>query len=262
MPFTLSHPAAVLPFLRRPFVPAALVAGAMAPDIPYFIRVPVTAQSWYEPFFNATYSHSYEGLLLVGLPTALLLLGAFYFVRTPVLDLMPFEIFSPETRIAPRRSIMVFTLWSIISALIGLFTHLLWDKLTHSGSWTSSVGGLLPEMYIAGVSLARLPQHASSIVGLIIIGLWAYRRFKSGAWKARKLGLPHTKKLQRAMLVFSILAVSVVLSFIVLFRAISTDPTLSLEHMLVSLITSTGLHLAACVVLYAVIHRISGLVKN
>jgi hypothetical protein len=35
MPFTLSHPAAVLLLCRPPFVASALVAGAVAPDLPY-----------------------------------------------------------------------------------------------------------------------------------------------------------------------------------------------------------------------------------
>ncbi|MEV0803512.1 DUF4184 family protein [Kribbella sp. NPDC050281] len=35
MPFTLAHPAAVLPLVRRPLVASALVAGAVAPDLLY-----------------------------------------------------------------------------------------------------------------------------------------------------------------------------------------------------------------------------------
>jgi hypothetical protein len=79
MPFTLSHPAAVLPFVRRPFSAAALVAGAVAPDLPYFARstpVPVSARSWYEPFMNATTSHSLVGAVTVSLPYALVLYGS------------------------------------------------------------------------------------------------------------------------------------------------------------------------------------------
>jgi hypothetical protein len=36
MPFTLSHPAAVLPLAGTGFPVAALVAGSMAPDVPMF----------------------------------------------------------------------------------------------------------------------------------------------------------------------------------------------------------------------------------
>jgi hypothetical protein len=37
VPFTGSHPAAVLPFLRTPLPASAPVAGTMAPDIPYHL---------------------------------------------------------------------------------------------------------------------------------------------------------------------------------------------------------------------------------
>ena len=86
MPFTLSHPAAVLPLLRRPFSAAALVAGALAPDLPYFARstpVPVGAQSWYEPYMNATTSHTLLGALTVSLPYAVALWGLFLVARGP-----------------------------------------------------------------------------------------------------------------------------------------------------------------------------------
>ena len=37
MPFTPSHAAAVLPFLRTPLPASALVAGSVAPDLPYYL---------------------------------------------------------------------------------------------------------------------------------------------------------------------------------------------------------------------------------
>jgi len=40
VPFTGSHPAAVLPFFRV-LVPAALVIGSMVPDLPYYLPSPV-----------------------------------------------------------------------------------------------------------------------------------------------------------------------------------------------------------------------------
>ena len=41
MPFTASHPAAILPFLRTPLPASALVAGSIAPDLPYYVPVDV-----------------------------------------------------------------------------------------------------------------------------------------------------------------------------------------------------------------------------
>lgn len=37
MPFTGSHPAAVLPLLRWGLIPSALVIGSMSPDLGYFL---------------------------------------------------------------------------------------------------------------------------------------------------------------------------------------------------------------------------------
>ncbi|WP_159317021.1 DUF4184 family protein, partial [Raoultella terrigena] len=80
MPFTPSHAAAALPFLRTPLVPAAVVVGTQVPDLAYYVRVPVPREL----------SHS-----LLGLVTVDLLLGgavvAFWFavLRRPVLDAAP-----------------------------------------------------------------------------------------------------------------------------------------------------------------------------
>ena len=38
MPFTPSHAVVALPFIRTPLVPAAVAVGAMAPDLPLFVR--------------------------------------------------------------------------------------------------------------------------------------------------------------------------------------------------------------------------------
>jgi len=38
VPFTGSHPAAVLPLLRTPLPSAALVIGSLVPDLPYYRR--------------------------------------------------------------------------------------------------------------------------------------------------------------------------------------------------------------------------------
>ena len=60
MPFTGSHPAAVLPFLGTPLPASALVIGSMAPDFPYYL-----------PFQPALYTHT-----ALSIVTTDLLLGA------------------------------------------------------------------------------------------------------------------------------------------------------------------------------------------
>ena len=123
MAFPLAHPAAVLP-LRRWFkwlsFPA-LVIGSLVPDAGYL--VPLTREL----------SHQFLGSILFGLPVGALLLAAFYALRTPVVVRMPAPV---------RRSVLPVCqqpfgpLWiAVLSLLIGIYTHILWDSFTHKDGW-------------------------------------------------------------------------------------------------------------------------------
>ena len=61
MPFTVSHIAAALPFRHAPLIPAAVVVGTMAPDIPYYVPL----------FVPQDLSHSLLGLVTIDLALAL-----------------------------------------------------------------------------------------------------------------------------------------------------------------------------------------------
>lgn len=157
MPFTLAHPAAVLPLLRHPFVPAALVAGSMAPDVPYFLNAAgirsTTAGDWYEPLLNATTTHSLGGLPIDVL-YALVLVGAYWLIRTPITALLPPSLGLPAREGFNGR----YVLWLLISASIGVITHVLWDALTE-------------------VAALRLLQYVSTAIGLAVVAwfLWKHR---------------------------------------------------------------------------------------
>jgi uncharacterized protein DUF4184 len=60
MPFTVSHPAAVLPVLRW-LPPSAVVVGSLVPDIPLCVRPPVGYHT----------THSLAGVVTVDLPLGL-----------------------------------------------------------------------------------------------------------------------------------------------------------------------------------------------
>src|SRR6218665_923701 len=83
MPFTFSHPAAVLPLHYLPkrwFSMTGLVIGSMAPDFVYFLRMNV-----YSPF-----SHTIKGLFCFDLPLSLMLAIIFHvFVRNGLIDHLP-----------------------------------------------------------------------------------------------------------------------------------------------------------------------------
>jgi len=104
MPFTLAHPAAVLPFRRfcpRHFNFPALVIGSITPDIGYLFG------RWNVDEF----SHSLPGSLGFGLPVGIVLMILFYSLRLPVIGILPKrqrQIFSPcasaPLALCPRRS--------------------------------------------------------------------------------------------------------------------------------------------------------------
>ncbi|WP_191971344.1 DUF4184 family protein [Streptomyces luteolifulvus] len=177
MPFTLSHPAAVLPLMRRPFSRAALVAGAVAPDMPYFVvatGLPVSAQSWYEPFVNATTSHTAPGAVTVTLPYALTLWGLFRAGHRPLASLLPIRVPPPPPRTA--RTLIRRAGWIVLSALIGIATHLLWDAFTHHDGFVVTRAPWLTSTLVGSLTWARALQHASTIGGLAATAVYLWRR--------------------------------------------------------------------------------------
>lgn len=183
MPFTLSHPAAVLPLLRRPFSAAALVAGALAPDLPYFARstpVTVSAQSWYEPYLNATTSHTLLGALTVSLPYAVALWGLFLLARRPVGSLLPAP--TGHRRTEPRvpdggaGALLRRGGWVLVSLLIGVTTHLVWDSFTHSDGYVVLHVPFLSTPLAGDLTWARALQHVSTVGGLVVIAVYLWRR--------------------------------------------------------------------------------------
>ncbi|MGP4110219.1 DUF4184 family protein [Streptomyces sp. 4N509B] len=181
MPFTLSHPAAVLPLLRPPFSPAALVCGAMAPDAPYFLGaagIPVNAQSWYEPFLNATASHSLSGLT-VGVPYALALLTLYWLVRRPAADLLPARPARPARPVEPAErggDVLRRAGWVLLSVVIGILTHLAWDSFTHADGYVVTHLSVMRSHVTGDLTVARVVQHLSTIGGLLAIVAHLWRR--------------------------------------------------------------------------------------
>jgi hypothetical protein len=169
MPFTFSHPAAVLPFA---FLPArwismtGLVIGSTAPDFEYFFRLDI----------YSIVSHTWSGLFWFDLPLTIILAFVFHFiVRDRLIENLPpflskrlivFKNFNWAKQFKENFIVV------IISILIGIATHILWDGLTHEyGMFVLRTEALKKVFIIAGyeVPLYSILQHASTLIGGIII---------------------------------------------------------------------------------------------
>jgi len=171
MPFTPSHMAAALPFLRTPLLPAALVVGTMAPDIPYYLPLSIPREL----------THSLLGLVTIDLVLGVLGALAWWFVlREAVVDLLPRVIGTRIPRVErtawrPARWGWPLTIAVLLlSVLIGATTHLLWDSFTHPGWLVDHVAVLRTQL--GPLLLEKWLQHLSTVAGLLILGVWAVRR--------------------------------------------------------------------------------------
>ena len=121
MPFTGSHPAAVLPLLGTPLCASALVIGSMIPDLPYYAPLPL----------GSRLTHSLAGI--VGVDP---LLGLVVFVAWHGLLVPPALAYAPAAlarrlpadlerglrrRLRPAQLPLLYA-----SFLVGAATHVFW----------------------------------------------------------------------------------------------------------------------------------------
>ena len=169
MPFTLSHPAAAIPFLRTRLVPSALVIGCMVPDFMYFIRLSPQGKL----------GHTLPGVFIFDLPVAFIALWLFHaYAKGPLYAWLPESV---RRRIQPGPAgleVGSFAQFLLLAAsiLVGVATHILWDSFTHQGFWPyrhwQFLHRMVPIPGIGQIECRRVIQHASTIFGAIVLLLW------------------------------------------------------------------------------------------
>jgi hypothetical protein len=241
---TFAHPAAVLPLFRGPLVPAALIVGSMSPDVPYFLRatgISVSAQSWYEPFFNATRTHTPGGALTVALAMALVVYLCLKAAERPVMTLLPDATGSRRADRAPT-PVAVSSGWVLLSLVIGIATHLVWDSFTHADGWVVENVSALREPLIGSLSAARVLQHVSTALGLLVI---AYV-----VWRRRAQLIPERGAAARARLAWALAgAAAAGLAGAAVMTALRWERETTAEHVLSSAAVGAGLGVAVAVAL-------------
>ncbi|MEU6845092.1 DUF4184 family protein [Streptomyces sp. NPDC046716] len=180
MPFTISHAAAVLPFVRRDgsgrgrLVPSLLVAGSFAPDLTYFAASAVPGAMEFGAF-----THSFTGVFTVDALFAVGLLALWLLVREPLLALLPGAVRARVWTVARGRPARArgWWLWGYVSVVLGSLTHVVWDAFTHLDRWGMRLLPVLGET-VAGSPLYWYVQYGSSALALVVIGVflwWAVR---------------------------------------------------------------------------------------
>ncbi|WP_306368074.1 DUF4184 family protein [Nocardiopsis sp. CC223A] len=160
MPFTPAHAAAVLPFARTRLPVAALVIGSMAPDLPYYLPLPVDASTTHFP---------------LGLPVVVLL-GAVvwacwtYALRAPLAALVTHEVAPPPAPSARGAA------WGAAAIAVGALTHMVWDAFTHPLGAGVQLLPVLQMPVVEPHKLYNVLMYASSALGLAAVSWWAARR--------------------------------------------------------------------------------------
>ena len=173
MPFTLAHPAAVLPLRGFRYLRTApLMIGALVPDAPYY----------YVPGNLARYgagTHSFIGSFTSDLALGYVAFAAVFLLRRPLTALL-----SERARGLCLAALAPFSRrpleWALapLSILLGVWTHLLWDSFTHTDGWTVHRITALSAPVTFGPytgTVCHVLQYLSSVFGLIVMGLWYAR---------------------------------------------------------------------------------------
>lgn len=197
MPFTGSHPAAVLPLLGTPLPASALVIGSMTPDLPLYVRhLDLTIAS----------THSAAGILTVDLLVGLLAWATWHGVLSaPAAAGAPPAVrarlarvevgLRPRLRRGPRHLALV-----LVALAVGACTHVGWDSFTHSGRWGTEHVAALQRTYGPWPG-SHWAQVLGSVAGLVAVaavlavrwsrtrcgpsgGGWALGRGAAAAWGA------------------------------------------------------------------------------
>lgn len=175
MPFTISHVAAVLPLRDRwKLIWPALIIGSMAPDFEYFmLGAPRTRVL-----------HTFPGVIVYAIPLSLIVLWITHEVmRGPFFEILPTKL---NTRFTPRK--IDFTnlqqlFMVVVSAAIGIATHIAWDSFTHEDTvitnWASWEHTQLPVPGVGERETYKILQWSSSVIGLLLIALVFYFWYRS-----------------------------------------------------------------------------------
>jgi len=178
MPFTLAHPAASVPFVKKGLCLSALIVGSLVPDLSKLISG--------GPEWNDT--HYLPGLLIFDLPAGLIFLFLFHRVlKEAALCLLPeahrarLAALAGEFNFLPLKRLG----WIVGSLLVGILTHALWDYFTHEEGlfvlWTPLLRYPIPVLGHIRLPVYLLFQQLSTLAGILLLIRWYGQWFRAAA---------------------------------------------------------------------------------
>ncbi len=225
MPFTFAHPAIVLPLSRFKKIVclSSLIIGSMAPDFEYFIRMKI----------KSDYGHDFLGLFWFNLPLVIIACFIFHLiVRNVLIDNLPEVLrkrFVVYKAMNWREYFNKHFVVVISSALLGIFSHILWDSFTHkSGFFVQQFKFLSLNIKLLefSISMLKIFQHSSTLVGFLFISYFIFK-------------LPvisdNTKERNHKLLYWS--CIFFVILLVLFFRIIISSNNISLGNIIATLIS-------------------------
>jgi hypothetical protein len=190
MPFPLAHPAAVLP-LRR-FCPRllsfpALVIGSLCPDGGYCFGK------------FGELSHTVRGSFEFCLPLGFIMLAVLYALRFRVVSLLAPHYRQAFLPLCERPAAPVLVL--LVSLFLGIWTHLLWDSLTHTTGWLVQWFPVLQSSVTVfgghNARICHLLWYACSFIGIVFVFM-AFDQWRRAS--SSLAGITGSPSLRNAML--------------------------------------------------------------
>ena len=174
MPFTLAHPAAILPFRKTRLPLSALIIGTMVPDFGYLTQL--------------TYfiSHTIIGIFSYCIPVGVAVYFFFhYFLKYPFLDLFPDKHSSFLGGFVKSPSVNSFSkfFFLVVAIALGVATHLTWDSITHIDGWfvqhVAWFNTLLIDNDYFQLRVCRFFQHLSTVSGGALLLFYYFKSLKN-----------------------------------------------------------------------------------
>ncbi len=169
MPFTLSHPALILPlnYLPKKWISlTGLAIGSITPDFEYFLRMKI----------ESNFSHTLWGIFWFDLPLGILLTFIYHnIVKNEFIDNLPKELnsrFINNKKLNWNNYFAKNWMIVILSLFVGVISHIFWDSFTHeNGFFVKVFSDLRNTIDILGkpIKILKLLQHSSTLIGGIVI---------------------------------------------------------------------------------------------